>query len=77
MDETKEIEILELLLREHPEAVRHVDNRGRIPILIASSVKTLDFCQSIWSMLTLDLRESVILLVFYLSYLHVTTILSL
>ena len=45
VDETTAIQILNLLMEKHPEAAQHADNRGDLPILLASGRRSPDFCR--------------------------------
>eukprot|EP00985_Skeletonema_marinoi_P025971 scaffold19606_cov134-Skeletonema_marinoi.AAC.4 len=45
VDEISALEIVKLLLEKHPEAVRHVDNKGLLPIHIACEFKAPEFCR--------------------------------
>ncbi len=45
IDEAVSMEIAKLLIEKHPAAVRHADNYGRLPILLASMAKSLEFCR--------------------------------
>ena len=44
VDKTAAIEILQLFLERFPEAVRHRTYEGNLPILFASSVRSVQFC---------------------------------
>eukprot|EP00573_Skeletonema_grethae_P005734 CAMPEP_0201692772 /NCGR_PEP_ID=MMETSP0578-20130828/5568_1 /ASSEMBLY_ACC=CAM_ASM_000663 /TAXON_ID=267565 /ORGANISM="Skeletonema grethea, Strain CCMP 1804" /LENGTH=72 /DNA_ID=CAMNT_0048178195 /DNA_START=11 /DNA_END=226 /DNA_ORIENTATION=- len=44
INETDAIQLLKFLIEKYPEAVRHANNEGRLPIHIASAKKSPDFC---------------------------------
>jgi len=45
MDETTAIQILKLLIEKYPEAVRHMNNNGDLPIHIAARRRSPEFCR--------------------------------
>eukprot|EP00984_Skeletonema_dohrnii_P000719 scaffold212_cov108-Skeletonema_dohrnii-CCMP3373.AAC.16 len=45
MDKTEAVEILKLFIEKYPEAVRHADNKGELPIHIAAQGRSPEFCR--------------------------------
>eukprot|EP00986_Skeletonema_menzelii_P017120 scaffold17584_cov117-Skeletonema_menzelii.AAC.3 len=45
MDEATAIQILKLLIEKYPEAIRHTNNNGRLPIHIAAEWRSPEFCR--------------------------------
>ncbi len=45
INQTSAVEIAELLIKKHPEAVRHKTNAGNLPIHIAAQRQSPEFCQ--------------------------------